>query len=123
VDAGFGVLSAVSDHGSGTTEYSRCNPDMDREVFVLLNGDSFSVWNVQFEARKEHRDTIPCIHNVESAKVSFCAAPGTVHVGQWGQLSSGDLFYDVKVSFVELAEGHVIIRGDAIREFGHEEKR
>src|SRR5262249_47629062 len=91
-------------------------PDMDREVFVLPNGDSFSVWNVQFEERKEHRETIPYVHTLESAKVRFCSAPGTVHVGQWGQVSSGDLFYNVKVSFIELAEGHVIIRGDAIRE-------
>ncbi len=96
---------------------------MDREAFVLWNGDSFSVWNVQLEARKEYRETIPCLHTVESAKVSFCTAPGTVHVGQWGQLSSGDLFYNVKVSSIELAKGHVIIRGDAIREFGYDEKR
>jgi hypothetical protein len=96
---------------------------MDREVFVLWNGDSFSAWNVQFEARKEHRETIPCLHTVESATVSFCSTPGTVHVGQWGQLSLGDLFYDVKVSLIELAEGHVIVRGGAIRTFGYEEKR
>jgi len=96
---------------------------MDREVFVLSNGDSFSVWNVQFDARKENRETIPCSHSVESAKVSFCTAPGTLHVGQWGQLSSSDLFFDVKVSFIELAEGHVIVSGDAIREFGYEEER
>lgn len=91
---------------------------MDREAFVLWNGESFSAWDVQFGSRKERQETIPYIHTVESAKVSFCTAPGSVHVGQWGQLSWGDLFHNVKVSFVELAEGHVIIRRDATREFG-----
>ena len=56
--------------------------------------------------------------------MSFCAAPGTVHIGQWGQLSSAEKhFYDVKVSYIELASGHVIVSGDATRTFYHEEHR
>ncbi len=108
---------------------------MEREVFVLPNGESFSAWDVRLEAREERHKSRPCFHEqpdgtrrygevrfkVESARVSFCAQPGTVHVGQRGQLSSsGDLFYNVRVSFIELAEGHVVVTGDATREFDHE---
>jgi hypothetical protein len=111
---------------------------MEREVFVLRNGDSFFAWNVQLGARKEHRETLPCFfdepdgtrrrgtysYTVESARISFCAPPASVHVGEWGQLSSAaGHFYDVKVSFIELAEGHVVVTGDATRQFGYEEKR
>lgn len=111
---------------------------MDRHVFMLRNGDSFWAWNVEFRERKERRETLPRIvqgsedvkqrgtvsYTVESAYVSFCAAPGTVHVGQWGQLSSaGGHFYHVKVSYIELASGHVIVSGDATRTICHEDER
>jgi hypothetical protein len=110
---------------------------MDRHVFMLRNGDSFWVWNVEFQGRQERRETFPRLvegpesverdgtfsYIVESAHVSFCAAPGTVHIGQWGQLSSAEKhFYTVKVSYIELASGHVIVSGDATT-FYHEEHR
>src|SRR5215472_6869741 len=101
---------------------------MDRHVFMLRNGDSFWVWNVEFYGREERRETFPrgpegerggtFSYTVESAHVSFCAAPGTVHIGQWGQLSSAEEHsYYVKVSYIELASGHVIVNGDATRIF------
>jgi len=111
---------------------------MDRHVFMLRNGDSFWAWNVEFHGREERRETFPrlvegpegverhgtCSYTVESAHVSFCAAPGTVHIGQWGQLSSAEEhFYHVKVSYIELASGHVIVSGEATKTFYHEEHR
>ena len=57
-------------------------------------------------------------YTVESAYVSFCSAPGTVHIGQCGQLSSAEEhFFDVKVSYIELASGRVVVSGDATRTF------
>ena len=96
---------------------------MDRHVFMLRNGESFWAWNVQFHGRKERRETFPRLvegpagaerrgtfsYTVESAHVSFCAAPGTIHIGQRGQLSSAEEhFYHVKVSYIELASGYVM---------------
>ena len=106
---------------------------MGRHVFMLRNGESFWAWNVEFHARKERHETLPrlvegpegverrgtCSYTVESAQVSFCVAPGTVHVGQRGQLSSAGGDYEVKVSYIELASGHVIVSGDATRSFCH----
>jgi len=109
---------------------------MDRHVFMLRNGDSFWVWNVEVLRREERRETLPRLvegpegveqggtlsYTVESAYVSFCSAPGTVHIGQCGQLSSAEEhFFDVKVSYIELESGHVIVSGDATRTFYHEE--
>src|SRR5690349_4148326 len=120
---------------------------MHRHVFTLRNpgrsfeleaGDSFWVWNVEFHGREERRETFHRLdegaegverggtlsYTVESAHVGFCAAPGTVHIGQWGQLSSAEEHsYEVKVSYIELASGHVIVSGDATRTFCHEEHR
>jgi hypothetical protein len=111
---------------------------MDRHVFMLRNGDSFWVWNVEFHGREERRETFPRLvegpegmerlgtfsYTVESAHVSFCAAPGTVHIGQWGELSSAEEhFYHVKVSYIELASGHVIVNGEATRTFEDQEHR
>ena len=102
---------------------------MDRHVFMLRNGDSFWAWNVEFHGREERRETFPRLvegverrgtlsYTVESAHVSFCAAPGTVQVGQRGELSSAEGHsYHVKVSYIELARGHVIVSGDATRTF------
>jgi hypothetical protein len=107
--------------------------NMNRHVFTLRNGDSFWVWNVEFHGREERRETFPrgpegergtFSYTVESAHVSFCAAPGTVHIGQWGQLSSAEEnSYFVKVSYIELESGHVIVSGDATRTVYHEEHR
>jgi hypothetical protein len=105
---------------------------------MVRNGDSFWVWNVEFHRREERRETFPHLvegpegverrgtfsYTVESAYVSFCAAPGTIHVGQCGELSSAEEhFYYVKVSYIELASGHVIVSGDATRTVYHEEHR
>ena len=98
--------------------------NMDRHVFMLRNGDSFWVWNVEFYGREQQRPGGRAGWTVESAHVSFCAAPGTVHIGQWGQLSSAEEpFYHVKVSYIKLATGHVIVSGDATRTICHEEHR
>jgi hypothetical protein len=105
---------------------------------MVRNGGSFWVWNVEFHGRVERRETCPrlvegpeglerrstvcCI--VESAHVSFCAAPGTIHIGQRGELSSAEEhFYHVKVSYIELETGYVIVSGDATRTVYHEEHR
>ena len=98
---------------------------MEREVFVLRNGDSFSTWKVQFDGLKEHREDLGRYsYTIESARVRFCATPATVHVGEWGLLSSANgRFYDVKVTFIELAQGHVVVHGDASRTFDHKENR
>ncbi len=62
---------------------------MEREVFVLRKGDSFSTWNVQFGGWEEHRDDLGrYAYTIESARVSFCAGLGRVHVGEWGLVSS-----------------------------------
>lgn len=105
---------------------------------MVRNGDSFWAWNVEFHGREKRRGTFPHLvkgleggerrgtfsYTVESAHVSFCATPGTIHVGQWGQLSwAGGRSYTVKVAYVELAAGHVIVSGDATGFFEADENR
>jgi hypothetical protein len=111
---------------------------MQREAFVFENGQTFTAWNVQFGGFKQEREVRPCKYLevdgsfregtlrcvVESAEVKFCALPGTITVGQQGQLScEDDRFYDVTVSFVEPAHDHVLVCGEATRKFDCETDR
>jgi len=108
---------------------------MEREAFVFENGQTFTAWNVQLTGFRQHRETFPrkgleadgsfrgniLRYIVETADVSFCALPGTIVVGQHGQLSSGDDgFYDVTVCSVEGADDHILVCGEATRKFGYE---
>src|SRR5262245_57167931 len=108
---------------------------MQREVYVLPNGDSFLAWNIKLTALKQSRESAPClIHGrdgsvrngtvrftIESADVSFCTFPHSLQVGQQGQLSStDDKFFEITVSSFEPIEDHVIVFGNASRRFGYE---
>ena len=108
---------------------------MEREAFVFENGQTFTAWNVLLTGFRQHRETFPrealeagsslganvLRYIVETADVSFCALPGTIVVGQQGQLSLGnDGFYDVMVCSVEGAGDHILVCGEATRKFGYE---
>jgi hypothetical protein len=111
---------------------------MEREVFILPNGTSFTAWQVRFGERRQHIESVPCTYHeserisrngtvhitVESAEVSFCACPdSSFQVGQKGQLSSSeDQFFDVSIGSIEPAGDHVIVCGKASRKakFGRE---
>jgi hypothetical protein len=101
---------------------------MDREVFILPDGESFSAWEVRFGRPKRRREACPCTiqelngsirngtlsYTVESASVSFCASQGSLKVGQQGQLSSSDdRFFDVMISRAEPVEDHLLVSGQA----------
>jgi len=105
------------------------------EVFILPDCQSFFAWNVQFSETERRRESCPCTYHekdgsvrkglvqytLESASISFCALPGTIRVGHQGQISStDDQFYDVTVSSLEPAEGHVLVGGQATRKFAYE---
>ena len=105
---------------------------MDWEISMFGYKDWLAVWNVEFHYREERRETLPSLVQaggsyscrVESAQVSFCAEPGSIQVDQWGQLSSVDgRFYHVRVSYIDLAQGHVIVSGEATRRFYRDEHR
>ena len=101
---------------------------------VFDNGQTVTAWNVLLTGFRQHRETVPrealeagssfsgnvLRYIVETADVSFCALPGTIVVGQQGQLSSEDNgFYDVTISSVEPASDHILVQGEARREFGY----
>ncbi len=107
---------------------------MEREVFVLPNGESISVWEVRYGAFKRQEESAPCtIHEkdgtvrkgtvrytVESADVSFNALEGLLRVGQQGQLSTkDDQFFEVTISSIEKAKDHVRAFGQASRKFSY----
>jgi hypothetical protein len=59
-------------------------------------------------------------YKVEKANVSFCAAQGSVKVGQQGQLtSSGDRFFDVLISKAEPVGEHLLVSGQATRKYSY----
>lgn len=105
---------------------------MEREVFIMSNGKSFSAWDVQFSMPQQHVETNPVSHyepdgkisrhgkihrTVETSQVRFCAYTGSLAVGQKGQLSAmGDQFFGVTVSAVEAAGSHELVRGQASRD-------
>ncbi len=107
---------------------------MQREALVLTDGESFSVWEESFGEMKQQRETHPCmIHEsdgssregtisftVESATVSFCASIGMLTIGQKGQMSSGDQFFDVTISSVERAADHLRVSGHAERKYDYQ---
>jgi hypothetical protein len=103
---------------------------MEREVFILPNGDSFSAWNVKFTAPERRKESRPCNYQqedgsmrkgvmhytAESAEVSFCSCPNWVRVGMQGQLSSPkDIFFEVTISSLQPADNHVLVAGQATR--------
>ena len=104
---------------------------MQREALVLTDGESFSVWEVSFGEIKQHLETRPCIRydpdgsthkgtisfTVESATVGFCASIGRLAIGQKGQMSSGDEFFEVTISSVESTADHLRVSCHAERTF------
>ena len=108
---------------------------MEREVFVLANGETFSAWDLSFSFMEEHSETSPLkmqardgnflkkgtiTFTVKAGTVHFHAVPGTAQVGRSGQLSSReDWFWDVTISTVEPAAEHDLVSGKASRKLGH----
>ena len=103
---------------------------VEREVFILPNGESFSVWDVRFGSWEQREETAPCTFEerdgskrtgtirftVESADISFTTFAGSLKIGQEGQLSSvNDEFFEVKISLIEPMEGNVRVFGRASR--------
>ena len=107
---------------------------MQREVFILPTGRSFVAWEVRFGVPQQRVETAPAtdqerdgstIRNgtayvtVETADVKFCACPGSIAVGQKGQLSStGDQFFEVTISAIESAGDHDLVAGHASKQVG-----
>src|SRR5687768_12162527 len=107
---------------------------MQREAFVLLNGESFSIWEITFGQVKQQRETHPCLiqepdgrtrkgtisFTVESAAVSFSAPVDMLASGSTGQMSSGDEFFEVTISSVEPQADHLRVSGRAERKFDYQ---
>lgn len=111
---------------------------MERDVFIEANGQSCSVWQVEFRNPEVRRHSDPCriqeqdgtfrkgrIHyTIESAEITFCTTPGSLEPGREGQLSTpGDRFYEVRIGSVTLHEDHAIVSGHASRKFNYEPER
>ena len=107
-------------------------------MFILPNAEAFLAWNIGLSEREQRRETCPCLiqqgggrtsrgtlyYTLEWARVRFCAPFGSIAVGQQGQLSSAkDQFYDVSVLFLEPAEDHMVVYGQATRKFAYENDR
>jgi hypothetical protein len=104
---------------------------VEREVFVLANGESFSVSDVCFEPLETREEISPCWiqeHGqsrkgmmrctIESANVSFNAVSGSLKVSDRGQLSTkDDQFFEVTISSIEPANQHERVFGQASRKF------
>jgi len=104
-------------------------------VFVLANGESFSVWDVVFEPLErrdesftawiqEHgssrKGTIRC--TIESANVSFRVVAGSLKAIDKGLLSTrDDVFFEVTLSSIEAASDHDRVSGQASRKFNYRE--
>jgi hypothetical protein len=54
---------------------------------------------------------------VEFAMVNFCASSGTLAVGEKGQMSSNDQFYEITISSVEREIDHLRVSACAERRF------
>ena|ERR1700722_9170493 len=107
---------------------------MEREVFILPDGEAFSAWDLRFCCQRQHQETCPCIFHerdgsvregnlmvtVESADVTFSACQGSLKVGQKGQLSSSeDRFFEVEISSVEPIENYLLVSGRATKRIHH----
>ena len=105
---------------------------MEREVFVIPDGESFFASNVEFGPFERHRETrqgtlygttrqIIWRFTVETAQVSFRLPLGAIREGVRGQLStSGDKFFEVTVVSLEAKDDHLLVLGEARRTFDHE---
>lgn len=106
---------------------------MQREVFILPTGQSFVAWEVRFGVRQRRVETLPATDQkhdsnarkgtayvtIETADVTFCTWPGSLAVGQEGQLSStGDEFFEVKISAIESGGEHDLVGGHASKHVG-----
>lgn len=104
----------------------------------ILNDEMFYAWDVRFKDVEQRRESSPCkyferagvfrsgkmYYTLESATVIFCAPPDSIKVGQQGQISStDDHFYEVTVSSLEPAGGHIVVCGHATRKFAYEKDR
>jgi hypothetical protein len=107
---------------------------MEREVFILPDGEAHSAWDLCFSSPRQHQETYPCIFHehdgstregnatetVETAEVTFSACQGSVKVGQKGQLSSSeDRFFDVEITSVKSIENYLLVSGRATRRIHH----
>ncbi len=105
---------------------------MDREAFVLENGDSFFAWTIDFDGWERHEETRPITFHeqdgtvrkgkitftVESANIRFSASMGSLKEGQTGQLSwNDDRFFEVTISAVKQAQDRLEVSGRAVRQF------
>jgi hypothetical protein len=103
---------------------------MEREVFILSSGESFSAWEVQVGYAQSHVETQQKYDgnssrtwkfHFETMEVKFRACPGSLAVGQKGQLSSiVDEFFDVTISAIAPAGDYDLITGRTFREIGSE---
>ena len=104
---------------------------MEREVFIQPTGKSAVAWDLLFGAPQQHVETRPAADQseglpsrtgrayitIESMEVKFRAYPGSLAVGQKGQLSSkGDQFFDVSITAIEEARDHSVVIGQASRQ-------
>jgi len=104
---------------------------MQREVFIVPTGQSFIAWEVRFGVRQQRVESAHAtdqksgstIRNgtayvtLETAEVKFCSCPGSLAVGQKGQLSStGDEFFEVTISAIESSGDHDLVAGHATRQ-------
>jgi hypothetical protein len=104
---------------------------MEREVFIQPSGKSVLAWDLLFGAPQQHIEIRPAVDNseghpsrtgrahitIESTEVKFCAYPGSLAVGEKGQLSSnGDQFFDVTITGIAPAGDHCLVIGNASRE-------
>lgn len=106
---------------------------MPREAFVLLNGESFSIWEITFTEVKRQRESHPCLiqepdgrtregtisFTMESGTVSFSAPVDMFASGSRGQMSSGDEFFEVTISSVKPEADHLRVSGRAERRFDY----
>jgi hypothetical protein len=106
---------------------------MDREVFVLANGESFTVWDVRISNVRVEQRTFKYMEKccggdqcseierertypVEAASIEFRAAPGKLERGMHGQLSVGnDSFYVATILTVERLGDTIFVTCDGYR--------
>src|SRR5260221_5919303 len=103
---------------------------MAREVFVMADGDSCTVWDIQFVDQQRREGREPCKISYlggplrdgwtrfveDSAKVTFTSSNRDLGIGLSGQLSSGDdPFFEVVISDIEQQGDHLRVHGTATR--------
>ncbi len=103
---------------------------MEREVFVLPNGETVLAWDLKFGPMAQQVETKPCkfeeaigtfrngtiTFTVETGAVRFRICEGTLQAGLTGQLSTkDDSFYEVEITSIEADGEHELVTGTATR--------